>query len=436
MTTDSFFKLAFFPRKPYADRSEYPLFVRISIGGQRTEFKIGRSVDPANWDQTRNMCRGRSRRDQELNKYLELVRSRFFDIHNMLLRENKPINPAIMKAHFLGTMEQPKMLCEVFRETNEKRKEELDRGDIVKPTYQRWMRCVDYLEEFLKLHYKVADIPLKEVTSGMLDDFEHFLRMKKSCANNAAVRYLRCVKNVLQYALAHKWITDDPFFGKKYQRTYAERQFLTEKELAAVISLDLKDIPRLEVVRDTFVFCCFTGLAFADISTLKREHVVTDDKGEMWIRKAREKTDEMSVIPMLEIPRRLMDKYRTHPRVVEKDAVIPVISNQRMNSYLDEIASKAEIKKHLTTHIARHTFATMSLNNHVPIETVSKMLGHKDIATTQIYATMLDQTVSEDMGRMRDKFDSLKVDIKPLPEKPTTFERPPQPKRGRPKKTK
>ncbi|WP_304649385.1 tyrosine-type recombinase/integrase, partial [uncultured Duncaniella sp.] len=119
-----------------------------------------------------------------------------------------------------------------------------------------------------------------------------------------------------------------------------------------------------------------------------------------------------------------------------KDGVIPVISNQRMNSYLDEIGSKAEIKKHLTTHIARHTFATMSLNNHVPIETVSKMLGHSDIATTQIYATMLDQTVSEDMGRMRDKFDGLKVEIKPLPEKPTTFERPPQPKRGRPKKSK
>ena len=144
----------------------------------------------------------------------------------------------------------------------------------------------------------------------------------------------------------------------------------------------------------------------------------------MWIRKAREKTDELSVIPMLEIPRKLMEKYKGHPRVVEKDGVIPVISNQRMNSYLDEIGSKAEIKKHLTTHIARHTFATMSLNNHVPIETVSKMLGHSDIATTQIYATMLDQTVSEDMGRIRDKFDGLKVEIKPLPEKPTTFERP------------
>ena len=361
MTTDSFFKLAFFPRKPYADRSEYPLFVRISIGGQRTEFKIGRSVDPANWDQTRNMCRGRSRRDQELNKYLELVRSRFFDIHNMLLRENKPINPAIMKAHFLGTMEQPKMLCEVFRETNEKRKEELDRGDIVKPTYQRWMRCVDYLEEFLKLHYKVADIPLKEVTSGMLDDFEHFLRMKKSCANNAAVRYLRCVKNVLQYALAHKWITDDPFFGKKYQRTYAERQFLTEKELASIISLDLKDIPRLEVVRDTFVFCCFTGLAFCDVKTLKKTDITEDSGGCTWIRKPREKTGELSVIPLLDVPRQIAEKYADNSVVVSTGVVIPVITNQKMNAYLKEIADLAKIPKLLTTHVARHIKLSLSL---------------------------------------------------------------------------
>lgn len=409
MTTDSFFKLAFFPRKPYADRSEYPLFVRISIGGQRTEFKIGRSVDPANWDQTRNMCRGRSRRDQELNKYLELVRSRFFDIHNMLLRENKPINPAIMKAHFLGTMEQPKMLCEVFRETNEKRKEELDRGDIVKPTYQRWMRCVDYLEEFLKLHYKVADIPLKEVTSGMLDDFEHFLRMKKSCANNAAVRYLRCVKNVLQYALAHKWITDDPFFGKKYQRTYAERQFLTEKELASIISLDLKDIPRLEVVRDTFVFCCFTGLAFCDVKTLKKTDITEDSGGCTWIRKPREKTGELSVIPLLDVPRQIAEKYADNPVVVSTGVVIPVITNQKMNAYLKEIADLAKIPKLLTTHVARHTFATMSLCNDVSIEVISKMLGHSDIKTTQIYAKMQDSAVQSGMEKMRRKFADVRI---------------------------
>lgn len=437
MLHDSYFTLSFIARKARALRNgEYPIFVRITVSGQISEMNLGRSVAPENWDQKRAMSKGRSRRDLELNKYIEVVKARFLEIHNMLVREGKMVNPKILRDHFLGTVEKPKMLCDVFRETNEKRKEELERGDIVKATYQRWVRCADYLAEFFKLTHKMDDIPIKDVTSGIIDDFEHFLRIKKGCANNAAVRYIRYLKSVIRTGIANKWIEDDPFVGKRYVRTKPKREKLTEAELQRIIELDLSELPRLDLVRDTFVFCCFTGLAFADISTLKREHVVTDDKGEMWIRKAREKTDEMSVIPMLEIPRRLMEKYRSHPRVVEKDAVIPVISNQRMNSYLDEIASKAEIKKHLTTHIARHTFATMSLNNHVPIETVSKMLGHKDIATTQIYATMLDQTVSEDMGRMRDKFDSLKVDIKPLPEKPTTFERPPQPKRGRPKKTK
>lgn len=203
-----------------------------------------------------------------------------------------------------------------------------------------------------------------------------------------------------------------------------------------IIDLDLSSLPRLDLVRDTFVFCCFTGLAFVDISTLTHDQIVTDDNGEKWIRKPRQKTDEMSVIPLLEIPMRIAEKYRNHPKASSKNLVIPVISNQRMNSYLEEIATKAEIKKHLTTHIGRHTFATMSLNNHVPLETVSKMLGHTDIATTQIYATMLDQTVSEDMGHMRAKFDSMPVDIQPLPEKPTSFEPTPLPKRGRPRKIK
>ena len=437
MLHDSYFTLAFFVRKNRPLRNgELPIFARITVSGQQSELYIGRSVAPELWDQKRNVATGRAKKELELNKYLENIRTRFNEIHNMLLRENKLVNPKVLRDHYLGTVEKPKMLCDVFREVNKQRKEEFERGDICAATLGRWERCVTYLEEFMELTQNTKDIPIKEVSRGFIQDFEHFLRMTKQTANNTTVRYLRYLKNVMQYAMAHKWVSEDPFVGKRFKRTVAEREFLTEPELQAMMNVDLHEFPRLETVRDTFVFCCFTGLAFADISTLKREHVVTDDKGEMWIRKAREKTDEMSVIPMLEIPRRLMDKYRTHPRVVEKDAVIPVISNQRMNSYLDEIASKAEIKKHLTTHIARHTFATMSLNNHVPIETVSKMLGHKDIATTQIYATMLDQTVSEDMGRMRDKFDSLKVDIKPLPEKPTTFERPPQPKRGRPKKTK
>lgn len=406
MLHDSYFTLSFIARKARALRNgEYPIFVRITVSGQISEMNLGRSVAPENWDQKRAMSKGRSRRDLELNKYIEVVKARFLEIHNMLVREGKMVNPKILRDHFLGTVEKPKMLCDVFREANEKRKEELDRGDIVKATYQRWTRCVDYLKEFLRLTQNVEDIPIGDVTSGTIDDFEHFLRMRKGCANNAAVRYVRCVKNVMQYALAHKWISHDPFIGKKYQRTHTERQHLNEAELKAVMELDLKDLPRLEVVRDTFVFCCFTGLAFCDIKSLKRSDITTDAEGNTWIRKAREKTGEMSIIPMLAVPRKIAEKYARHPTVLQKDVVLPVITNQKMNAYLKEIADLARIEKHLTTHLARHTFASLSLSNHVPIESISKMLGHADIRTTQIYAKTQDKTIYEDMESMRHKFD-------------------------------
>ena len=405
MLHDSYFTLSFIARKARALRNgEYPIFVRITVSGQISEMNLGRSVAPENWDQKRAMSKGRSRRDLELNKYIEIVKARFLEIHNMLVREGKMVNPKILRDHFLGTVEKPKMLCDVFREANGKRKEELDRGDIVKATFQRWTRCVDYLEEFLRLTQNVEDIPIGDVTAGTIDDFEHFLRMRKGCANNAAVRYVRCVKNVMQYALAHKWISHDPFIGKKYQRTHTERKHLDEAELKAVMELELKDLPRLEVVRDTFVFCCFTGLAFCDIKSLRRSDITTDAEGNAWIRKAREKTGEMSIIPMLAVPRKIAEKYAGHPTVLQ-NRLLPVLSNQKINAYLKEIADLARIDKHLTTHLARHTFASLSLSNHVPIESISKMLGHADICTMQIYAKTQDKTIYEDMESMRHKFD-------------------------------
>lgn len=405
---ESFFVMTFFPRKPHViTDGEYPIYVRISTAGQKTEFTIGRKVNPDNWDQKRQKTLGKSRRDIELNKFLENMRSRFCEIHNRLLIEGKYINPQILKNHYFGLVEKPKMLCDVFRETNVKRKEECERGDICKTTLGRWERCVTYLEEFMSLKLGETDIPIKDVTAGFIQDFEHFLRMTKECANNTTVRYLRYLKNVIQYAIANKWITDDPFIGKRFKRTKAERGFLTEDELRRLMLLDLRGFPRIECVRDVFVFCCFTGLAFIDIKTLRRSDISTDADGKMWIRKAREKTSEMSIIPMLEIPVKIMEKYRDHPTVVTRGVVLPVMTNQKANAYLKELADLAKIQKHLTTHIARHTFATMSLNNHVPLETISKMLGHSDITTTQIYAKMLDKTISEDMETMRNKFNGM-----------------------------
>ena len=285
----------------------------------------------------------------------------------------------------------------------------MERGDMVNATYLRWERCVTYLGEFLRLTMNVDDIPVRDVTAGMIDDFEHFLRVSKNCANNTAVKYLRYLKNTIQYAIAHKWITEDPFIGRKFHRTQAKRQFLTEAEIMEILKLDFSMMPRPELVRDTFVFCCFTGLAFCDIKSLQWSDIEKDRDGNMWIRKSREKTGELSIIPMLEVPRQITDKYVNHPVAVSTGVVLPVCSNQKMNAYLKEIADLAKITKPLTTHIARHTFASLSLNNHVPLESIQKMLGHSDIKTTQIYAKIQDRTVYEDMQTMRNRFDRLSI---------------------------
>lgn len=409
MLHDSYFRLAFFVRKARPLRNgELPLFVRITVSGQSTEMNIGRNIDPDMWDQKRNMARGRSKKGMEVNKYIEVIRARFSEIHNMLVRENKLVTPHTLRAHYLGTVDKPKMLCDVFREVNGIRGKEHERGDLGKSAYARWIRCESYMEEFIRKTYGTDDIPLKNVNSGFIQKFEHFLRTDKKTANNTAVRYLRYLKNIILYSMAHKWIKDNPFLGKRFKRTVPEKEFLTEPELKAIRDLDLRAFPRLERVRDTFVFCCFTGLAFVDIQTLKRSDISVDSNGKKWIRKHRQKTGVLSLVPLLAIPESIMEKYKDYPQVLANNVAIPVFSNQRCNSYLKEIADLAKITKHLTTHTARHTFATMSLNNHVPLLSVSKMLGHTDIKTTRIYARLLDPTVYEDMEAMRDKFDNAR----------------------------
>ena len=410
LSNECYFSLNFMVRRSRPNKEgEFPILLRITMNGQRAELYTNRYVAPANWDASKGQSKGKTKKDLELNRYLDTIRTKICEIHNQLVMRDEMVNPDTLKKAFLGKLQKPTMLCEAFRELNKKVKDRNERGDICEGTRLRWERCVKYLEEFLIDNQDVKDIPMKKLTSGMVDDFEHFLRIKKGCANNAAVRYIRYLKSVVRTGIANKWIDDDPFVGKRYVRTKPKREKLTETELQRIIELDLSELPRLDLVRDTFVFCCFTGLAFCDIKTLKRENIVNDADGNAWIRKPREKTGEMSIIPLLDIPQRIADKYADDPIVKSEGVVLPVLSNQKMNAYLKEIADLAKIKKPMTTHIARHTFASLSLSNHVPIESISKMLGHSDIKTTQIYAKMQDRTVYEDMEAMRKKFNNISL---------------------------
>ncbi|WP_278625705.1 site-specific integrase [Parabacteroides gordonii] len=399
----NYFSILFFIKKSkLLKNGEAPICLRITINGQRAEVQIKRSVEVSLWNSNKECAIGKERKHQELNHYLETVRTKVLRIHRELEQDGKPITAEILKRHFYGEGESPKMLLEVFREHNKKYRELLDK-DVVLGTVLRYERTVRYLEEFMKEKYRFSDIPLKNINQEFVKEFEHFIKTEKDCAQNATVKYLKNLKKIIRNALVNKWMDDDPFVEIRFHQTASNREFLTEEELNKLIEKDLT-IPRMEVVRDIFVFCSLTGLAFTDVQHLKPEHIFRDMDGSYWIRKTREKTDNMCNIPLLDLPMKLIQKYQNHPECARKGVVMPVPCNQRMNSYLKEIADICGIQKTLSTHIARHTFACLAIANKVSTESIAKMLGHTDIRTTKIYARVLDRTVSDEMQILRGKF--------------------------------
>ena len=308
----------------------------------------------------------------------------------------------LSKNIYYGEHSTPKMLLEVFQEHNSEYRELMNK-EYAEGTVLRYERTARYLKEFISEQYKLADIPLKSINYEFITKFEHFIKIQKNCAQNATVKYLKNLKKIIKTALIKKWITDDPFAEIHFKQTKCNREFLNEMELRKIINKDF-DIQRLQTVRDIFIFCCFTGLAFTDVKNLKKEHLVQADNGEWWIRKAREKTDNMCDIPLLDIPRLILEKYQSNPICNEKGLLLPVPSNQRMNSYLKEIADVCGIQKNLSTHIARHTFASLAIANKVSLESIAKMLGHTDIRTTRIYAKIMNSTIANEMKVLQNKF--------------------------------
>ena len=399
----NYFTILFFIKKSkLLKNGEAPICMRITVNGQRAEIQIKRSVEVSKWNSQKECTAGKDRKAMELNHYLDTVRTKVLKIHRELEQDGKPITADILKRRYYGEGDSPKMLLEVFREHNRKYRELMGK-DYVAGTVLRYERTARYLEELLQKEYGMNDIPLKEINHEFITKFEHYVKTEKSCAQNAAVKYLKNLKKIIKAALVNKWITDDPFLEIHFKQTRTNRAFLTEEELGILLKKEFT-IPRLQTVRDIFVFCALTGLAFTDVQHLKHDHIIKDGNGEYWIRKAREKTDNMCDIPLLDIPRMILEKYKGHPECMKKGVLLPVPSNQRMNSYLKEIADTCGITKPLSTHVARHTFATVALANRVSMESVAKMLRHTDIRTTRIYARILDKTVSEEMKGMKSKF--------------------------------
>ena len=382
----NYFSILFFiKRTKLLKNGEAPICLRITVNGKRAEVQIKRSVEVNKWNNQKECAIGRDNKTLELNHYLETVRTKILRIHRQLEQDNKPITAEILKCHYYGESETPKMLLEVFKEHNQKCSELIGK-DYVRATVMYYERTARYLSEFIKQNHRLSDIPLKDIDYNFIQAFEHFVKTVKNCQQNATVKHLKNFKRIIRIALLNHWIISDPFVEIHFKQTPTNRDFLLEEELQLILRKQF-NIPRLETVKDIFIFCCFTGLAFTDVQHLTPEHILCDNKGEYWIRKPREKTTNMCNIPLLEIPLKLIDKYKHHPECERKNIVFPVPSNQRMNSYLKEIADLCGIKKNLSTHVARHSFTCIALANKVSMESIAKMLGHSNIKTTKIYAS-------------------------------------------------
>lgn len=401
------YQLSFYLRKSRSNKSsESDIYLRISVDNKRSAMTINRKVDPRKWHSKSEKMLGKSPEATELNNYINIIRNRIKNIHQDLIEKKKSISSKSILDEFKGVnRKKPKMTLEVFKEHN-KQMDRLSDKSISKSTAKRYWTCYNHVEQFLKEEYKAEDYPMNDINHQFITKFEYFLKTKRECNHNSALKYVNNFKKIIRIALANQWMDRDPFYNYKVQFETVEREFLNEEEVQKLIDKDLH-LDRLKIVRDMFVFSCYTGLAYSDVKKLSSADITKGIDGGKWIRIKRTKTKSLSSIPLLPVAEEILERYKDHPEVRDGNYVLPILSNQKSNAFLKEIAALCGITKPLTTHLARHTFATtVTLTNGVPIESVSKMLGHQDLRTTQHYAKIVDRKISDDMKALRIKLEA------------------------------
>lgn len=402
MKRDSFRVLFFLKKTRLLKNGEASVCMRITVNGTRVENNIRKSIDPALWSQAKETARGKSRRACDLNSYIEEARIKLYQIFCELEQQNRPVTAHLLQELFFGQEkpEEVRTLLGTMQEHNDQCRA-LVGTDYALITVRRYESCRRYLAELIRQRYGKEDLPLAEVNGELVRAFAFYLKTEKGCQQNTVIRYMKCLKKITNLARANDWMAKDPFLGIRFHEKEVVREFLTMDELQTIYRKEFP-LERLTLVRDVFIFAAFTGLAFIDVQQLAPEHIVRDNNGNLWIRKPRQKTKNMCNIPLLDIPQEILRKYADHPTCRKKGVLLPVPCNQKMNSYLKEIADICMIRKNLTTHCARHSYATsVCLANGVSLENVAKMLGHSNIKMTQHYARVLDSSILRDMNQVQ-----------------------------------
>ena len=371
----------------------------IGAYGERAEFQTGKKIEVENWDNGKQQAKGKSTEAKLLNAYLNQLRNKVYLKEIELMKRGFLITARLLRDAVVDKVEalNEKTLFQVFAEHNEEQKKLVGKG-VSKATYFISEYTDRLLKEFVKQKYKRTDLYLRELNIAFIQSFHTFLRTDKGMAQNSSTKHLKLLKKIANMAVANSHMTYNPFATYKIEREPVEIDFLDEEELRKIINFDTP-LPRLERAKDMFLFGCFTGLSYIDIKTLAPEHFEKDSAGRIWIKKRRVKTGVLSRVPLLPIAKLILDKYKGGEKL------LPIQDPADINKYLKDIAILCDIKKKITFHTSRHTFAsTVTLANNISLEVVSKMLGHTNTRMTTHYAKLIDKCIGEQMDKLMDTF--------------------------------
>ena len=399
----SIFRVVFYLRSNYVNKEgKTSVMLRIYLNNERLSLgSTGISVKSSQWDKEKERIKGRTTEALNTNLQLDNIASGLQSIFRRI-EMSDVVSLERIKSEFLGKKEEIDTLMKLFEKHN---------GDVAKQvgvsvgkaTLQKYNVCKRHFSEFLEKQYKRSDLKLTELTYVVIREFDLYLRTEVGQNPNTATKTMKTFKTITLLGQKMGVLLHDPFMNHRFHIEPVNRGFLTDEEILLIAHKQI-NIPRLELIRDIFIFSCFTGLAYIDVSNLTPDHIVTlGDK--QWIMTQRQKTSVETNVLLLDIPKAIIAKYGG--KTYRNGKLFPMLTNQKTNSYLKEIADICGIKKNLTFHLARHTFATMSLSKGVPMESVSKMLGHTNIRTTQIYARITNKKIEHDMEELADKLDKF-----------------------------
>jgi len=400
------FSILFWVNTSRTKNGEAKIYARVTVNQKRVNISLKYDVLVNTWDKNKSRVKGNSEKTRTINYYLDQVYLKLFKCYQELNAEEKLVTAKAIKNRFLGIDERHHSMQDLIHYHNDKMVYKLH-----KDTMRHYKTSQKYIMLLINKTYKNSDIYLKDLNYSFIIDFENLLQSfnDRTIANNTIMKHIQRLRKMITMAHHMEWIDRDPFTKFKGKHEKVERGFLTLAELTRIEELPYS-IERIQTAKDLFVFSCYTGIAYGDAMLLTKDNVVHGLDGYKWIMTKRQKNGNPVKIPLLPKALRLIETYKTHPKVIRNGTLFPKISNQKLNNYLKEVAELCDIKKKVTFHMARHTFATtITLSNGVPIETVSKILGHTKIATTQIYAKVIERKVSDDMFMLREKLSQNKI---------------------------